>query len=64
MGNMISIIGGAAAIILGIIGLIAWNSSFVTILKGTIPVFLLLGGAIALMAGMSEMKGFSKSKKE
>lgn len=64
MGNMMSVIGGAIAVILGVIGLIAWGSSFVTILKGTIPVFLLLGGGIALMAGMSEMRESSKNKKD
>lgn len=64
MGNMASIIGGVVAIILGLIGLVGWHDALVTVLKGTIPIFLLLGGTIALLAGMNEMKASSKSKKE
>jgi len=64
MGNMASIIGGVVAIILGLIGLIRWHDALVTILEGTIPIFLLLGGTIAILAGMSGMKASSKSKKE
>ena len=64
MGNMASIIGGVVAIILGLMGLIGWWDALVIILKGAIPIFLLLGGTIALLAGISEMKASSKSKKE
>ena len=64
MGNVASIIGGVIAITLGLIGLIRWWDVLVIILEGTIPIFLLLGGTIAILAGMSGIKASSKSKKE
>lgn len=64
MGNMASIVGGGAAIIIGILGLTLWWDPFLTILKGGIPVLLLLGGLISLIAGISEIKEASKAKKE
>ena len=63
MGNMLTIVGGVASVILGAIGLITWRDSLFTLLKGSIPAFLLLGGVIALMAGLSEMKESQKTKK-
>jgi len=64
MGNIASIVGGGIAIIVGLLGLIFWWDSFLTILKGGIPVLFLLGGIISLMVGISEIKENSKAKKE
>lgn len=63
MGNMLTVAGGASAVLLGIIGLVAWRDSFFTLLKGSIPAFLLVGGLIALMAGLGELKESQKAKK-
>ncbi len=63
MNKMTSIVGGGIAAILGILGLIFWWDSFMTILKGGIPIILLLGGIISLVAGISELKETSKPKK-
>ena len=62
MGNMASIVGGGIAIIIGILSLIFWWGSFITILKGGIPILLLLGGVISLVAGISEIKDTAKKK--
>lgn len=56
MGKMLSIVGGLAAIALGAWGLVSWWGSFVEVLKGTVPCFLILGGLIATAAGISEIK--------
>lgn len=64
MGNITSIVGGGIAIIIGLLGLIFWWGSFITILKGGIPILLLLGGIISLVAGISEIKEASKAKNE
>ena len=56
MEKMAGIIGGGVAIILGLLGLIFWWDSFIAILKGGIPVILLLGGIIVLVAGINEIK--------
>ena len=64
MGKILSIVGGTAAIVLGILGLIGWWWSFLELLKGCVPCFLILGGLIALLAGISELKDELSSKKE
>lgn len=64
MGKMLSVVGGAIAALLGIWALAAWWWSFVELLKGCIPAFLIMGGAIALFAGLSEIKDSMAAKKE
>jgi len=56
MGKVLTIFGGAAAIALGFWGIASWWYSFVELLKGTVPCFLILGGLIAFFAGVSELK--------
>jgi len=63
MGKMLTIIGGAAAVAIGLWGLASWWWSFVDILKGTVPCFLILGGLVAFFAGVSEIKDSAKEKK-
>ena len=53
---MIALVGGIAALILGIIGLIGWWESFLIILMGSVPIMLILGGALAVYLGMEEIK--------
>jgi hypothetical protein len=64
MGKYISVIGGAVAMLLGIIGLIKWWCSFVAVLAGTVPAMLIFGGLIALFLGVSEIKDEMAAKKE
>ena len=61
---MTGIIGGGIAMILGLLGLIFWGDFFIAILKGGIPILLLLGGIISLVAAISEIKETSKTKEE
>ena len=49
-------IGGAIAALLGLIGIVAWFPQFLTVIAGTIPVMLLLGGALAIYLGIDELK--------
>ena len=53
---MKTLIGGAVAAVLGLIGLSVWFSEFLQILAGAIPVMLLLGGGLALYLGFDELK--------
>lgn len=53
---MKTLIGGAIAAVLGIIGITAWHEEFFMVLAGVIPVMLLLGGALALYLGFDELK--------
>jgi len=52
---MKTLIGGAVAAVLGLIGLSVWFSEFLQILAGAIPVMLLLGGLV-LYLGFDELK--------
>lgn len=53
---MKTLIGGAIAAVLGIIGLSVWFKEFLQILAGAIPAMLLLGGGLAIYLGFDEMK--------
>jgi hypothetical protein len=53
---MKTLIGGAIAAVLGVIGIVAWFPQFLIVLAGTVPVMLLLGGALAIYLGVDELK--------
>ena len=61
---MKTLIGGAVAAVLGILGLAYWLGEFWQILKGAIPIMLLLGGALAIYLGIDELKDSLKSEKD
>lgn len=53
---MKTLIGGAIAAALGLIGIVVWWKPFLTVLAGTIPIMLLLGGALAIYLGFDELR--------
>ena len=53
---MKTLIGGAIAAVLGIVGLAVWFGEFLQLLTGAIPVMLLLGGGLAIYLGFDELK--------
>ena len=53
---MKTLIGGAIAAALGLIGIAVWWKPFLTVLAGTIPIMLLLGGALAIYLGFDELR--------
>jgi hypothetical protein len=53
---MKTLIGGAVASVLGLIGLAVWWKPFLHLLAGAIPIMLLLGGGLALYLGFDELK--------
>ena len=64
MGKFIGITIGAILAFIGLVLLIAWWYEFLFVLRGAIPAILILGGVVALFAGISELKDTLKSKKE
>ena len=61
---MKTLIGGAAAAVLGIICMAVWWKPFLQLLAGAIPFALLSGGALAIYLGFDELKDTWKTKEE
>jgi len=61
---MTILVGGAASLVLGLLGLIFWWKDFFIILRGAIPILLLLGGALAVYVGLDELKDKMREEKE
>ena len=53
---MKTLIGGAIAAALGLVGLVVWWEQFLMVVAGIIPAMLLLGGALAIYLGFDELK--------
>ena len=64
MGKIVSIIGGTAAIVLGIVLIFPWSLAFKLGLQFFIICILAFGGLIAVIAGISEVKDSAAAKKE
>lgn len=56
------LISGIVSAVLGLTSLIFFWPDFMTILRGSFPIFLLLGGALAVYVGIDEMQ--EKSREE
>ena len=61
---MKTLIGGAAAAVLGLIGMAVWWKPFLQLLAGAIPFALLAGGGLAIYLGFDEVKDTWKSKED
>jgi uncharacterized protein (DUF3084 family) len=48
--------GGVIAAVIGLISLIFWWADFSAIIRGALPIFLLLGGALAIYVGFDEIQ--------
>ncbi len=65
MGKIISIIGGTVAVVIGLVlALFAWREAFILGIEFLIMLVLILGGLIAVVAGISEIKDSLAVKKE
>lgn len=53
---MNSLIGGGIALVLGLVFLIIWHGSFFEVLKGVVPLLLIMSGALAAYLGIEEIK--------
>jgi hypothetical protein len=62
MFAMKTLVGGAIAAVLGIVGIIVLHDCFFTVLGGVIPIMLLLGGALAFYLGFDELKDSMKKE--
>jgi len=53
---MALLISGAVLSVLGLIFLIVWYSDFFTILRGSVPILMLLGGILAVYVGIDDIQ--------
>lgn len=53
---MKTLIGGAIAAVIGLIGLTIWFPAFLQLIAGAVPITLLLGGGLAIYLGFDELK--------
>lgn len=63
MGKYLSVVIGTIVTLIGLLALVGWRYDFMTVLKGSIPAMLIFGGAIAVIAGLSELKDEEAAKK-
>jgi len=64
MGKYTGVVAGAIAVLIGIVGLLRWWDHFAALLKGLTPPIVIFAGAIAVIAGLSEIKDETAAKKE
>lgn len=62
MGKILSVLAGGIFIVAGLILLILWWENFISLMAGVVPPLMILGGIIALLAGISEFKDTIKEK--
>jgi hypothetical protein len=58
------LISGIVSVILGVIGFSLWWSDFVIILKGGVPIMLMLGGILAVYVGLDAMQDRMKEERQ
>ncbi len=61
---MMALVGGIVAAIVGIVLIVVWWGFFLAILKGGIPIVLVLGGALAIYIGVDEIRDKFQQSKE
>lgn len=64
MGKILSLLVGAIVSILGLILLLAWWYELLFVVRGVLPLLLIAGGLIAVLAGFSEFKDTFNKKKD
>jgi small neutral amino acid transporter SnatA (MarC family) len=58
------LIGGIVSVIFGVIGFSLWWIDFIIILKGGIPIILILGGILAVYVGMDAMQDKMREERQ
>lgn len=58
------LVGGLIAAILGLLGLIEWRQDFLVIVKGALPLMILLGGILAVYVGIDDLQEKARDERE
>ena len=59
---MMSLVGGVIALVLGVVFLIICKGDVWTVIKGTVPLLLIMGGGLAAYLGYEEIKDKTASE--
>ena len=60
MGKILGLLIGAIVAVVGFILLIAWWYELLFVVRGILPILLIIGGGIAIAAGFGELKDVLK----
>ncbi len=63
MAKILSLLIGAIVVAVGAIYLIRWWNEFISVAKAIVPILLILGGGVAVAAGLNELKDTLKQSK-
>jgi len=58
------LVAGAISSVLGLIGLVAWWKDFLIILKGAVPLAMLLGGILAIYVGFDDIQDKMREERQ
>ena len=58
------LIAGAVSAVLGLVGLLAWWQDFFILLKGGLPLALLLGGILAVDVGFDDIQDKMREERQ
>jgi len=60
---MIALVIGIVFIVVGCLGLLQWGAEFKMVIQGSVPIMLVFGGLLALIAGWTSIKDTMEAKK-
>ena len=60
---MVALVMGIVVVVLGLLGIVSWFGDFVLVLKGSVPAMFVLGGLLAIVAGITSIKDAAEAKK-
>ena len=63
MNKYFSVVAGIAVIALGFFGIVNWRQEIAVCIKGFLPLFLILTGVIAVIAGIGNIQDEKLQKK-
>jgi hypothetical protein len=61
---MYLLIGGIVSVTLGVIGFTQWWGPFLIIIKGGVPIILIMGGILAVYVGLDDMQARIREERQ
>jgi small neutral amino acid transporter SnatA (MarC family) len=58
------LMGGVVSAVLGLIGVVVWVKDFLDLIKGSLPLLLLVGGVLAAYIGIDDIQGRLREERE